>query len=123
MGALLTGGVRNPNHQVSTATAAMTRMPPPQSIGFLSRADGEIGSGSGSAGKASTETGCAGGDWGARDAELGSTDLRMTSGARAGAVDAPDSGGAAEDGTTGSGVALVGWPQDLQNFASVARGA
>ena len=122
MGALLTGGVRNPNHQVSTATAAMTRMPPPQSIGFLSRADGEIGSGSGPAGKASTGTGCAG-DWGAGDAELGSTALLMTSGARAGAVDAADSVGAAADGTTGSGVALVGWPQDLQNFASVARGA
>ena len=120
MGALLTGGVRNPNHQVSTATAAITRMPPPQSIGFLSLGDGEMGSGS--TGKVSTGmgfvmgvtgTGCAGRDGGARARE----------GARAEAIDASDSVGAAADGTTGSGVALVGWPQDLQNFASVARGA
>ena len=86
MGALFRGGERNPNHQVSTATAAMTRMLLIQMIGFLPLADGENGSGSCSTGKVSAETGfvmgvtgtdSVGRGWGAEAAELGAVELLM----------------------------------------------
>src|SRR5262252_6131561 len=111
MGALLTGGVRNPNHQVSTATAAMTRMPPIQMIGFFPGANGENGFGSCSTGKGSTGTGLemdvmgtgsVGRSWGAEPMELGAVELLMTWGAIAGAVAASDTFGAAADSTTSS---------------------
>src|SRR6516164_1948100 len=90
MGALFRGGERNPNHQVSTATAAMTRMLLIQMIGFLPLADGENGSNSCSTGKVSAETGfvmgvtgtdSVGRGWAAKAAELGAVELLMIWGA------------------------------------------
>src|SRR5215469_7359521 len=114
MGALLTAGVRNPNHQVSIATAAMTRMPPAQKIGLRPLADGEIGWGSGSAGKSpamgvtGTDSAARGGGAGAT--ELGTADLLMIWLARAGAADASDKVDAAADCAISTrGAAPVGW--------------
>lgn len=122
----MTGGVRNPNHQVSMATATMTRMAPIQTIGFLPLGDGEIGSASGSTGKASTGMGVATGVTGTgavggRGAEatepgaIGGLIIRVATAAAAGT--------AAGSTTARGGDAPVGWPQDLQNLAPGSRGA
>lgn len=103
----------------------MSRMTLIQKIGFLPLAEGEIGSASGPAGiiatgtgfaRAVTGTGGVGRGWGGEATELDAGAVLIDWVATAAA-------GAAADCTAARrGAGLLGWPQDLQNFASDSRG-